>query len=864
MRKRHYTAPDRSTVRNLSTAMEPDEATVFRNEQPGVQFFASGVQVGDGTVPPPQVTGVSASSGFRTILVEWDALEDFQTAEGAGGYEVQLDTVGTFDSVGLRTQRTSATLASWEDLVTGTTYHVRVRAIQGTDNVGDWSVSASAVTAMIPTADVSGLDAQLATLTTDLNTAEGEIDTALLQSVESVGVLPALPDAAYPVGKVVFLTTDGKLYRNHADVWVSTVSALDIVGQITETQITDDAITTPKIATGAVTAGEIAAGTITATQIAADTITANEIATDAVTTNELAAGAVVAENIVAGEVSADKLAANSVTAAKLAAITMEVGKYIESDNYDGTDVETGDATQGWRLEPDTAEFNNVKVRGDIETTRLRTGKGPNLILDPGFEAGTQSWVTEDPGTVVARSSLQAHTGTWSLRVTGDGGFAGAEYDVHTPGTNADAFLVDGWVYLALPATQVEVTIKGFDELGVSTGSVSRAISGLPIGSWAHISDYVVGGDGATRPIFIEHLSDTTTNIKFELRVYHPTDPTEVYWDDVEWSYFPLVTGAYRSAADDYAIKVFSNDEIIFSKGQVLNNLPSNEPHIWSQRVDGGASTDHLRMYIRSGDIFVLGGGGQRNSSRIVLSSDSTAGGGTQAADVDVEAATLRVKPPLLGGSGGNLSVTGTSSVTGAATFSSSVAVTGAATFSGDLTAGGEVLASATVPNVPVLLEKRVLGVDSATETFTVPSWVQNISLKWMVWSDVGTDALRLFVMRFNGDSGTNYSNQQFDDGVGAQALATTTLRVGRLNGAVAGHPSAGEVQIYSPDSYPVVAQSGPNMVAHSTYTQASDVVDFRGTGFWQTKAQVSQIELFSINAATKMAAGSVIWLYGSA
>lgn len=70
-------------------------------------------------------------------------------------------------------------------------------------------------------------------------------------------------------------------------------------------------------------------------------------------------------DITAGAVTTDRLAADAVTAAKLAAITMEVGKWIQSDNYDGTDVATGDATQGFRVEASgLAEFQDVRIRAD--------------------------------------------------------------------------------------------------------------------------------------------------------------------------------------------------------------------------------------------------------------------------------------------------------------------------------------------------------------------------------------------------------------------------------------------------------------------------------------------------------------------
>src|SRR5690606_33092500 len=73
-----------------------------------------------------------------------------------------------------------------------------------------------------------------------------------LRPVQTVDVLPSLPDEEYPQGAVVCLSTDNKLYRSTGTEWTAAVPTSDLDGQITETQIADDAITTPKIAAGAV------------------------------------------------------------------------------------------------------------------------------------------------------------------------------------------------------------------------------------------------------------------------------------------------------------------------------------------------------------------------------------------------------------------------------------------------------------------------------------------------------------------------------------------------------------------------------------------------------------------------------------
>ena len=183
-------------------------------------------------------------------------------------------------------------------------------------------------------------------------------------------IVATLPTTNLFAGRVVFLTSDGKLYRYTGAAWTATVLAADIsgaladsqiaalaaskvtgalsdsqiaaisaakvtgtltdaqiaaiaaakiTGTITTTQITDDAITSAKIAANAVTASEIAAGAVVAGKIAADAITAVEIAAGAISTAELAAGAITTAKIAAGAITTTELAAGAITTAKIAA-----------------------------------------------------------------------------------------------------------------------------------------------------------------------------------------------------------------------------------------------------------------------------------------------------------------------------------------------------------------------------------------------------------------------------------------------------------------------------------------------------------------------------------------------------------------
>lgn len=100
------------------------------------------------------------------------------------------------------------------------------------------------------------------------NVRPGEIDAGAIDSntafantirpIEIVDALPGLPNSLYPAGCLVYLNSDGKVYRNSSVTplgWTKAVDGGDIVA---------DSIVAGKIAAGAIGADEIAANAITA------------------------------------------------------------------------------------------------------------------------------------------------------------------------------------------------------------------------------------------------------------------------------------------------------------------------------------------------------------------------------------------------------------------------------------------------------------------------------------------------------------------------------------------------------------------------------------------------------------------------
>jgi microcystin-dependent protein len=123
------------------------------------------------------------------------------------------------------------------------------------------------------------------------------------------------------------------------------------------------------------------------------------------------------------------LAADSVTAAKLAAIELEVGKHIRSTTFT-----TGSA--GWNIEADgSAEFNDVTVRGTVETSNLQANtissdntvlnvNGGNetaptageLLTNSSFDTNVTGW-TGGTNTTLAQVATPTQAGAGAMRLT---------------------------------------------------------------------------------------------------------------------------------------------------------------------------------------------------------------------------------------------------------------------------------------------------------------------------------------------------------------------------------------------------------------------------------------------------------------
>ena len=143
--------------------------------------------------------------------------------------------------------------------------------------------------------------------------------TNFSNSLRPVEVVSSLPSLDNFVGRTAVLTTDGKLYRYTSSGWSAAVPTTDLSGTISAGQIAANAITTDKLDANSVTSGKIEAGAITADKLAANSVIAGKIAAGAISADAIAANAITADKIQAGAIQTDKIAANAITGGLIAA-----------------------------------------------------------------------------------------------------------------------------------------------------------------------------------------------------------------------------------------------------------------------------------------------------------------------------------------------------------------------------------------------------------------------------------------------------------------------------------------------------------------------------------------------------------------
>lgn len=325
--------------------------------------------------------------------------------------------------------------------------------VNGTDIMSTVTLSATAAgcTGTVNTATGSPVSAQpkgyyevtavpgdTASLTINV-TVSGTVYTKVFRLTKnSVGyeIVGTLPVANLFQGRVVFLTTDNKLYRYDGGAWTTAVPTVDLTGTISSAQIANGSISGTKFASGlepvtvvssvpstattntifntsdgklyrwngsayikttpgadivanSITAGQIQAGAISTTELAANAVTAAKIAAGTITANEIAANTITAAKIAASTITATQIATGTITANEIAAGTITAAK-IASNTITAAQIATGTITAS-NIVTNTITASQISL-GGVTTTSLANN------------AATQPTYTLDTGTVALTST----------------------------------------------------------------------------------------------------------------------------------------------------------------------------------------------------------------------------------------------------------------------------------------------------------------------------------------------------------------------------------------------------------------------------------------------------------------------------
>lgn len=163
------------------------------------------------------------------------------------------------------------------------------------------------------------------------------------QGLRPVEIADALPSSGNVVGRLVFLTTDNKLYRYNGTAFINGIATTDLTGTISADQIAANAITTGKIQAGAITASQIASSAINTTQLAAGSITSDKIVANAITGDKIAANSITSDKIVANSITAGKIAVGAITASQIQSSAIDPSKLTGSTSLQnvGSNVSFG-------------------------------------------------------------------------------------------------------------------------------------------------------------------------------------------------------------------------------------------------------------------------------------------------------------------------------------------------------------------------------------------------------------------------------------------------------------------------------------------------------------------------------------------
>lgn len=317
-------------------------------------YFPSGLVVGNGTTKgvPPSVTrpiaadliaplaptGLVVFGGIQSVVAKWNMGGEADLA----GYVIEVDVTAGFTTPIQRTSGGNTSLVS--GLTFGTTYYVRVKAVDTSGNASGWSSTQTGTPVQ-----VTGPDIAVGSVTADSIFAGAVTTDKLAANAVTAGKIEAI-----------------------------TISAAGIkVGTAVVGAIGADSISANMIQASSITADKISAGSIDATKITVGGITTATIADLAILESKIGSLAVTNSKVATGAINARTIEADTITANEISSLYIEVGKVIQSSNYDP-------GVAGWQIDGDgSAEFSQIDIRGSFYAG---TGTGAAVVIDDADQA----------------------------------------------------------------------------------------------------------------------------------------------------------------------------------------------------------------------------------------------------------------------------------------------------------------------------------------------------------------------------------------------------------------------------------------------------------------------------------------------
>ena len=328
--------------------------------------------------------------------------------------------------------------------------------------------------------------------TTDLSgTLVESLFSDTIRPIERVGTLPTTD---LTTGRVVMLTTDGKLYRYNGTSWTSAISAADLDDQVNlQTQVFGQvqasSLTTGQVRTAALDALAVTAAKLDVSEVFADSAVIGAIQTSAITAAAIDAAVANFEFVEADNIAADAVTAGKINVSSLSAISANLGT-VNAGNINASQVSVYNLNGG-NISSGTVPTARLDVAGIITAGSIIVSNDDisNLNNNAGYVNSSGA------ASAAPVQSVAGSTGNVSAQTIITAGSIVVQGDNVSDLTNDSAFINGG---------QVNSNVTSISGGVITTGTINA--------NRINIDDVTLDTDGAGQ-LIIKALGVDTAQIK---------------------------------------------------------------------------------------------------------------------------------------------------------------------------------------------------------------------------------------------------------------------------------------------------------------------------------------------------------------